>query len=45
MSNPTIESVNQILQEISDPETGRSIVRTKQLKDTRVENNDIHITI
>ncbi len=42
---PTIEEVNEILQDVRDPETGRSIVRTKQLYLTAVENGGIHLNI
>ena len=46
MSNPlTVEHVNQILHEIADPETGRSIIRTKQLYETVVEPNLIRLNI
>ena len=47
MSNSkiTIETVNQVLQDISDPETGRSIIRTKQLYDTIVDGETIELNI
>ncbi len=43
--SPTIEAVNQILHEIQDPETGRSIVKTKQLYETHVDGNRIELNI
>lgn len=46
MSNaPSVENVNQILHEIPDPETGRSIIRTKQLYETVVEDGKIRLNI
>ena len=43
--SPSIEQVNQLLHDITDPETGRSIVRTKQLYSTSVENQAIRLNI
>lgn len=46
MSNaPTIEQVNQVLELVADPETGRSLIRTKQLYRTHVEGNLIQLSI
>jgi ATP-binding protein involved in chromosome partitioning len=46
MSNlPTIRQVNEILQELSDPETGRSIVRTGQVGDSHIEDGRIRLKI
>lgn len=44
-SAPSVEQVNQVLHEIADPETGRSIIRTKQLYETVVEDTKIHLNI
>ena len=42
---PSIETVNQLLHDVLDPETGRSIIRTKQLYETLVENQSIQLKI
>ena len=44
-TSPSIEQVNQILHDVADPETGRSIVRTKQLYATDVEDGKIQLKI
>ena len=46
MSNSaTVELVNQVLEKVADPETGRSITRTKQLYETLVEDGRIQLKI
>lgn len=42
---PTVEAVNSVVQDITDPETGRSIIRTKQLYDTIIEKDSIQLNI
>ncbi len=41
----SVENVNQVLHEVKDPETGRSIVRTKQLYGTAVGPDSIELEI
>ncbi len=46
MNNPPgVEQVNLVLNEIADPESGRSIVRTKQLYETVVDGDTIRLQI
>jgi len=42
---PSIEQVNQVLHKVNDPETGRSIIRTKQLYETFVDGSQIQLKI
>ncbi len=43
--SPTVQQVNQVLEQIRDPETGRSIVRTRQLQETGVDEHRIRVRI
>jgi ATP-binding protein involved in chromosome partitioning len=42
---PDTEQVQQILEQVRDPETGRPIVRSRQLRDVTVRDNEVRVTI